>query len=78
MLCHTIRGTLAQGQIGPDLTHVGSRRMIAANMLDNNTANLSAWVTHARSLKPGVVMPNVTQFDGNELHAMVAYLENLR
>src|SRR5688500_9948732 len=23
--CHTIRGTAAAGQIGPDLTHVGSR-----------------------------------------------------
>jgi hypothetical protein len=35
-------------------------------------------VTHARSLKPGVVMPNVTQFDGPELLALVAYLQRLR
>lgn len=47
-------------------------------MLENNTANMAAWVTHARALKPGVVMPNVTQFDGDELRAIVAYLQNLQ
>lgn len=78
LLCHTIRGTLANGTVGPDLTHIGSRKRIAANMLENNTANMAAWVTHARALKPGVVMPNVTQFDGDELRAIVAYLQNLQ
>ncbi|HVW85936.1 MAG TPA: cytochrome c oxidase subunit II [Bryobacteraceae bacterium] len=77
-LCHTISGTLAQGRVGPNLSHLASRQAIAANMLPNNTANLSAWVVHARSLKPGVVMPNMTQFDGNELRALVAYLQHLR
>jgi cytochrome c oxidase subunit 2 len=78
LLCNTIRGTLANGRVGPDLTHLGSRRMIAANMLENNTANLAAWVTHARSLKPGTVMPDVTQFDGEELQSIVGYLQHLR
>ena len=32
-LCHTVRGTLAGGQIGPDLTHVAGRRTIAAGTL---------------------------------------------
>jgi len=77
-LCHTIDGTLAAGTVGPNLTHIGSRRKIAANLLDNNTANLMAWVTHARSLKPAVVMPNMTQFSGDQLRELVVYLESLK
>jgi cytochrome c oxidase subunit 2 len=77
-LCHTIRGTLAQARVGPDLTHIGSRRRIAANMLENNAANLAAWITHAQSLKPAVAMPNITQFTGEELRAVVAYLQSLK
>ena len=77
LLCHTIRGTLAQGRVGPDLTHLASRQKIASNLLDNNTANLAAWSTHAQSLKPGVVMPNISEFDGEQLNALVAYLQNL-
>jgi cytochrome c oxidase subunit 2 len=43
--------------VGPDLTHVASRARIAGGMLENNTANMAAWVTHAQSLKPGSLMP---------------------
>jgi len=77
-LCHTIRGTAAQGSVGPDLTHLASRRGIAANMLINNEANLEAWVTHAQALKPGCRMPNVTQFNGNEARMLVHYLQSLQ
>ena len=77
-LCHTVEGTLAQGTVGPNLTHIGSRRMIASNWLDNNTANLEAWVTHARSLKPSVVMPNMTEFTGVQARQLVAYLQSLK
>ncbi len=77
-LCHKVRGTEALGQVGPDLTHVGSRRPIAGGMLENNVANLGAWVTHAQSLKPGAQMPDLTQFSGRDLRAVVAYLQSLR
>jgi len=76
--CHTVRGTMAGGRVGPDLTHFGSRLGLASNAYWNNDANLSAWVTHAQALKPDVVMPNITQFRGNELHDIVAYLRQLR
>jgi cytochrome c oxidase subunit 2 len=78
VLCHTIRGTDAHGLVGPDLTHVGSRRRIAGNELENNTANLSAWVTHAQALKPYAKMPNLSVFTGSELRDVVAYLQTLR
>ena len=78
VLCHTVRGTGARGTVGPDLTHIGSRIGIAANMLPNDDANLAAWVTHAQSLKPACVMPNVTGFSGAELRDLVAYLRSLQ
>jgi cytochrome c oxidase subunit 2 len=77
VLCHTVRGTAAHGQIGPDLTHLASRAGIAANAYPNNTAYLQAWVTHAQSLKPYAQMPNITAFTGEDLQALVAYLRGL-
>jgi cytochrome c oxidase subunit 2 len=77
-LCHKIEGTLAAATLGPNLTHLASRRKIGANLLDNNTANLAAWVVHARSLKPAVIMPDITALNGDQLRALVAYLQNLR
>jgi cytochrome c oxidase subunit 2 len=76
-LCHTVRGTPALGTVGPDLTHLASRQTIAGGMLPNNIANLHAWVTHAQSLKPGAEMPDLNQFTGDQLHALVAYLRTL-
>jgi len=78
VLCHTVRGTRALASVGPDLTHLGSRERIAGGMLENNKANLTAWVTHAQSLKPGSLMPDLTQFTGQELNALVAYLRSLQ
>src|SRR5690606_25982870 len=34
-VCHTIRGTQALATVGPDLTHVASRTMIAGGFLEN-------------------------------------------
>ena len=78
VLCHTIRGTVARGTIGPDLTHFAARRGLAANSLPNSRGPLSAWVTHAQSLKPLAQMPNLTILTGQEQQALVAYLESLK
>jgi cytochrome c oxidase subunit 2 len=77
-LCHTIRGTAANGRLGPDLTHVGSRLGIAANTLPNDVASVTAWVTHAQSLKPYSQMPNITAFTGEEIRALTTYLSGLK
>jgi len=78
VLCHEIAGTDAHGRLAPNLTHIGSRRGIAANMLRNDTANLAGWVTHAQALKPGTRMPDITQLSGQELQNLIAYLQHLR
>jgi cytochrome c oxidase subunit 2 len=77
-LCHTVRGTVAGGQVGPDLTHFGSRSGLAANAYPNDVASLSAWVTHAQAMKPDAGMPNITAFTGPEIQALVAYLRQLQ
>jgi cytochrome c oxidase subunit 2 len=77
-ICHTIRGTTASGTIGPDLTHIGSRLTLAAGELPNNVGTMEAWITNAQSLKPGVAMPSMRLFTGDQLRAVAAYLEGLR
>lgn len=77
-MCHTVRGTLAGGTVAPDLTHIGSRKMIASDVYPNNNAYLEAWITHAQSLKPDCLMPNLTQFSGIQLQELVAYLRQLQ
>ena len=77
-MCHQVRGTISGGSVAPDLTHIGSRKLIAANSFPNNNAYLEAWITHAQSLKPQAEMPNITQFNGKQLSDLVAYLRQLQ
>ena len=76
-LCHRVRGTAAQATVGPDLTHFGNRRFIDGPF-PKTEAYLRAWVTHAQSLKPGVIMPSVIDLSGPELAALSAYLQQLQ
>ncbi len=76
--CHSVRGTVAGGRVAPDLTHIASRKYLAANSFPNNDAYLEAWITHAQSLKPEAEMPDLTQFTGEQLRDMVAYLRQLQ
>ncbi|HST06980.1 MAG TPA: c-type cytochrome, partial [Gemmatimonadaceae bacterium] len=76
-MCHTISGTGAGGTTGPDLTHLASRRTIAAGTLPNNTGNLAGWILDPQGIKPGAKMPP-TRLEPQELQALLAYLENLK
>ncbi len=75
-LCHEVRGTTAAGRQGPDLTHLATRRTLAAGTLPNTRGNLMGWVANAPALKPGTLMPKLT-LTPDELQAVVAYLETL-
>jgi cytochrome c oxidase subunit 2 len=75
--CHTVGGTTAMGQIGPDLTHVASRRTLAAGTLPNTPGNLAGWIANAQGIKPGNDMPTMTLPPG-DLQALVAWLETLQ
>jgi cytochrome c oxidase subunit 2 len=76
--CHSVRGTDADGVIGPDLTHVGSRSSLAAGLLANETADFVGWVARTHELKPGATMPAFGMLAKDDLHALGVYLDGLR
>lgn len=76
--CHTIRGTGANGTIGPDLTHVGSRTSLAAATLRNDQESLARWITDNQHIKPENRMPAFGIFSAAELDALSGFLASLR
>ena len=75
--CHTIRGTAAAGTTGPDLTHIGSRRYIAAGLFETTRGSLAAWIADPQTLKPGNNMPDVP-LTPDELRSISAYMASLQ
>lgn len=75
--CHAIRGTSANGVVGPDLTHLGSRQTILSGMLKNNNENLTRWLKDPQKVKEGAHMPDFI-LDKNQIKALVTYLEGLK
>jgi cytochrome c oxidase subunit 2 len=76
-LCHAVRGTNAASHYGPDLSHIASRRMIAAGMLPNNPGTLTGWIENPQAVKPGALMPD-QHLSGQQLTDLTAYLETLK
>jgi cytochrome c oxidase subunit 2 len=76
--CHTIRGAGATGRVGPDLTHVGSRRHIGAETLTNTPTELIRWIRETDTVKPGVHMPAFRTLGSDDLSALAAYLGSLQ
>jgi cytochrome c oxidase subunit II len=76
--CHTIRGLVATGHVGPDLTHLGSRATLGAGVVNNTPGELSRWIRNAQAVKPGVLMPAFQDMSADDLSALVAYLESLK
>ena len=75
--CHTVRGTQADGRVGPDLTHLGSRLTLASGTLVNTRGNLAGWIENPDRMKPGTKMPAVPLSAG-QLEAIITYLESLK
>lgn len=76
--CHAIRGTAANGVIGPDLTHVGSRQALAAGALPNDVPAQRRWIAHTSAVKPGVQMPAFGMLSADAVDALAIYLEGLQ
>ena len=73
---HTIAGTEANGNLGPDLTHLGDRRTISAGTIPNTRGWLAAWVLDPQHVKPGNKMPGI-EIPGDHFQALLDYLESL-
>ncbi len=83
--CHTIEGTPAKGRIGPDLTNLGNRRMIAAGTLPNTNDGLHEWLRDSvdskapyQNIKPGskMIFGEGYELTDEEINALSAYLLN--
>jgi cytochrome c oxidase subunit II len=75
--CHAVRGTKAAGRPGPDLTHLASRRSIAAGTLPMSRGGLQGWIAQPQALKPGTSMPAVPLAPA-DADAVAHYLASLR
>ena len=92
--CHALGGTPASlnavgpaGQVAPNLTRMGSRTTIAAGQLENTAENLVRWIKDPTAIKPGALMPSVTEAAGGwpatnltdeQIEALAAYLLSMR
>jgi cytochrome c oxidase subunit 2 len=81
--CHSINGVNAQPgkpgpTIGPNLTHFGSRQLIAGGVLSNTNDNLTKWLADPQGIKPGNDMVIPVQLDQSQISDLVAYLESLK
>jgi cytochrome c oxidase subunit 2 len=92
--CHAIAGTpYNMANVGPNLTHVGSRYTIAGGLYVQDALHLAYWIKSAGHMKPGSMMPsmgkgvtdpvrkNVVSVGGltdPEIADIVAYLQALK
>jgi len=74
--CHAVRGSEAAGVQAPDLTHLRSRRLIAAGTMTNSPQNVMEWIAHAQEIKPRSLMPDI-KLSPNDSRALAAYLATL-
>ena len=77
IMCHAIGGTPAASRVGPDLTHLASRRTLAAGTLPNTRGHLAGWIVDPQGIKPGARMPS-NQLTPDDLNALLDYLRSLK
>ena len=75
--CHAVKGTNASSRLGPDLTHIASRRTIGAGTLPNTEGNLAGWIINSQTVKPGNKMPPM-YLESKDLQALLAYFKTLK
>ena len=75
--CHTIGTEIAKTKRGPNLTYVGSRRMLAAGTIKHTPENMDRWIRNPQLVKPGNLMPH-TPLEEDDLVPLVEYLESLK
>jgi cytochrome c oxidase subunit 2 len=76
--CHAIRGTAANGTIGPDLTHLASRRSVGIDTMTLTHDHVKRFIAQNQHVKPGNRMPEFRVFAPDELDALANYLMSLR
>ena len=78
MGCHMINGNpVMMGVVGPNLTHVASRPVLAAGAVPNRPGHLAGWIIDPQKIKPGTHMPQHSLPPG-DLRNLLEYLESLK
>ena len=75
--CHTIEGTGARGLVGPNLTHVAGRTLLAGGAIPNVPGSLAGWISDPQAIKPGTQMPAIN-LKPQELRDVLEYLTSLK
>jgi len=75
--CHSVRGTVATGRFGPDLTHLMSRATLVAGAAPMTREALRDWIDDPDRVKPGALMPAM-KLDSQSLDQLVGYLGTLQ
>lgn len=76
--CHTVRGTEAEGRVGPDLSHLGARATLGAGALPRSAASIARFIADPAAVKPGATMPAYGMLAPEELAAIAGWLEGLK
>ncbi|MBW6522691.1 cytochrome c oxidase subunit II [Sphingomonas sp. RHCKR47] len=76
--CHAVAGTVAAGKIGPDFSHIATRTTLGAGIIPMSEVNLSRFIAHAPSVKPGARMPAYTHLAPADVATIARYLETLK
>ncbi len=75
--CHAMVGTPLASALnlrGPNLSHLGSRTTIGANMYENTPTNLAQWLRDPQGMKQGSHMVLPRPLTETEIAQLVAYL----
>lgn len=75
--CHRVSGTEADGRVGPDLSHIGSRVTIGAGILSNDAEALRSFIAHPQQIKPGSRMPGFSMLPDRDIAEIAAWLKGL-
>jgi len=73
-ICFAVRGTRAGGILGPDLSHLLTRKTLTAGMIPNRPGYLSAWIADPQHIKPGSLMRRL-DLSGPDLARIRQFLE---
>ncbi len=78
--CHTVRGNpVAMGKLGPDLTHLASRKTFGSGIYEvANAEHLKKWLEDPQAAKPGSKMILPRKLTPEEINTLVPYLQGLK
>ncbi len=75
--CHTLGEHEGLQPIGPNLTHLFSRKTFAGASFNLNEDNIRRWLQHSAEMKPGNDMAKISPSD-EQVDALMAYLKTLK